>query len=120
MVPASPLALGDDTRFHGGILFEQVQSQLAKHSEILGRMAFTNPTFVFPEGHIEYPVEAVLNLPVSTTGQIGFWRTFGDPLSCSHQQDPPAQKIELRTAIALAFDELQPIDLTLNLSITPR
>jgi hypothetical protein len=52
VVLASPFALGYDTRFHEGILFEQVQSQLAQNGEVLGRMALTNPAFGFSEGQL--------------------------------------------------------------------
>jgi hypothetical protein len=40
-------------------------------------------------------------------------------VSHSRQQDSPAQRIELRAAIALTFDELQPIDRPFYLPVAP-
>ena len=66
MVPTRPFALGGETNLQRRVLFEQVQGQLTQNSEILGGMVLTSAAFIFTKDHIEYPVEAVLNLPVST------------------------------------------------------
>ena len=62
-VPASlqPLAMGADA---GGLLLEEVDSDVAQPGTVFSAMSFAHPAFIFTEADVEHPMKAVLDAPV--------------------------------------------------------
>jgi len=47
------------------ILFEQVQGQAAQNGEVLGRRADSDPALILAKGHIEQPMDLILDAPMA-------------------------------------------------------
>ncbi len=68
MVPAGLFAFGLDADFGSTLLFEQVQGQVSHHRQVLVGVAGSDSAVVFIKGHVQHPMEAVLDAPVLTAG----------------------------------------------------
>ena len=44
-----------------GIGFQEIEGPMTKHVQIFSRVAGFGPAFIFPELHIEYPMQFVFN-----------------------------------------------------------
>ena len=62
-VPASlqPLAMRADS---GGLLLEEVDSDVAQSGKVLSAMSFAHTAFIFTKADVEHPMKAVLDAPV--------------------------------------------------------
>ena len=65
MVPSSLLALGLDADSDALFLLEQVQGQMSGYRQIAVGVARPDPAPVLIEGHVQDPVQAVFDPPVS-------------------------------------------------------
>ncbi len=61
------MALGLQAHFGGGLTLKQGQGQAAQEGEVLGAIAFTEPTVVFMKGYTlrEAPMQFVLDAPMT-------------------------------------------------------
>ncbi len=57
-----------DAPFKGGFLFQQVEGNLAQHSQVLGTMILADTALIFSKGNVQGPMQAVFDTPVSTGG----------------------------------------------------
>ena len=71
MVPRCFEALGLKSCLEGLFPLEQVGRHVAQDSEIFRSMIFAYPAVVFPEGHVQAPVQAIFYTPMLSDG-------FGD------------------------------------------
>lgn len=68
VVPARTLARIGDAEFSTRILPDQVQREMAKDREALGRIARPVTRLVLAERHVQHPVQLGLDRPVPTDG----------------------------------------------------
>lgn len=57
-------ALGGEAALRRTLLAEEIAGEVAQHRQILGPVADADPTFVLAEGHVEDPVDTILDPPV--------------------------------------------------------
>ena len=53
-----------DTALYSLVLFEYVERHLAQEGQILARMVLAHPTVIFRMGHVQHPVQSILNTSV--------------------------------------------------------
>ncbi len=53
-----------DTTFSCFLLFEQIESNMAKDRQIFGSLIFADPTVIFMQSHIQDPVQIIFDGPV--------------------------------------------------------
>src|SRR4051812_11049647 len=71
IVPGGAEYLATDTAL-AGVLAEQRRDHAPKHPHVFRSRAVLEPTVVFPEDHLQHPVQTVLNPPVSPGGATQF------------------------------------------------
>ena len=64
LIPSGGLALALDPDLQARILLQEIQRQAAQNGEVLRTMVDAHPAVILPEGNVQHPVEAVLDLPV--------------------------------------------------------
>ena len=74
MIPAGLEALGADTGALGWLLTQQVKREMARDRKVLGSVALTDAALIFVEGHIEHPMDPILN-GLITNDKICFVRS---------------------------------------------
>ncbi len=52
----------------GGFLAQKIEGEVAQEGEIAGRVSHTDTALILTKGHIQDPMDAVLNAPVLTNG----------------------------------------------------
>ena len=60
-----------DADFGGLVLLEQAEGHTPQGGEVLGGIVSARPAVVFVEGHIQYPVQGVLDAPVLPMLAVG-------------------------------------------------
>src|SRR5215208_1384163 len=68
VVPGSPLAPATEAGLGAPVSGDQVESDLAKQSEVARSRAVAHAAVVLAEGDVEHPMQRVLDAPVSTDG----------------------------------------------------
>lgn len=63
--PTGLKAFALDACFEGIFPFQQIVGNLPQGCHVLRSMVFANPALVFPEGHVQGPVQPVLDTPVA-------------------------------------------------------
>ena len=53
--------LGLDADLEGRLLPQQAEGKMAQHREVRGRVPGADPALVLAKGHVQHPVEPVLN-----------------------------------------------------------
>jgi len=65
-VPAGAQTLAFNAGFSGFFLAQQVQGQMAQDRKVGIGIALAHPTGIFTHGHVQHPMEAVFDFPVTT------------------------------------------------------
>lgn len=65
VVPPSDLALSLDAVV-GGVTLEETDGEATKPGEVVGHVAIARAALILVEGHIEDPVQAILNAPMTS------------------------------------------------------
>ena len=68
MIPSSSLAPRFNASFMVTFMPQEVYGNMAEHRESLCPFVFANPAGIFIKGHIENPMERILNAPVLSYG----------------------------------------------------
>ena len=74
MVPCCLEAFSFDTPFESFVLAEQIEDNAVKQGEILGGVSGRFSAQIFAEGHVQHPVQFVLNAPVLADELVWFSR----------------------------------------------
>ncbi len=67
VVPAGELAFAFNAVFRG-MLLEQADRETSKPGEVVGHVPLARATLVFVEGHVEHPMQRVLDAPLAANG----------------------------------------------------
>ena len=67
-VVGSGLEFSGEADGPGFVSAKEIQSEAPQEGEVLGGVAQTNPACVVAKGHVETPVQAVLDTPVGSDG----------------------------------------------------
>ena len=65
IIEPSPNALLPDTDFRI-LALEKIHRHMPNHSEIMGRIASTNPALIFTKRHVQSPMQSILDPPMRT------------------------------------------------------
>ncbi len=68
VVPAGLLAPGGDAALGGGLAARQIEGQASQEGQVVGGVTGADTVCILPEGHVQDPVEGVLNPPVAAHG----------------------------------------------------
>ena len=82
IVPSGLLPLGLDADLCGCFLFEHVHRHMPDDRQVLVRIASPDPTAVLMEGHVQDPMQAVLDPPITV-------QTFDKPARMCFSPPPP-------------------------------
>ena len=63
-IPAGALAFDLEAAFETGFIFEQIQRQMSNGGEVLRGVALAHPAIVLAKGHIQTPMQLILNGPM--------------------------------------------------------